>query len=89
MFTYMERNEMDLLMAAVETTRACPKGQSKIMIVDDDPDLRHGFKKATVPSLRSSQRTFRRATFSILDYLPLDFFSPPLDSQRAELTQAA
>jgi DNA-binding response OmpR family regulator len=31
---------MDLLMAAVETTAACPKRQSKIMIVDDDADLR-------------------------------------------------
>src|SRR6202050_767383 len=32
---------MDLLMAAVETTTARPKQQSKIMIVDDDADLRH------------------------------------------------
>jgi DNA-binding response OmpR family regulator len=32
---------MDLLMAAVQTTTARPKQQSKIMIVDDDADLRH------------------------------------------------
>ena len=32
---------MDLLMAAVETPTAPPKQQSKIMIVDDDADLRH------------------------------------------------
>jgi two-component system KDP operon response regulator KdpE len=32
---------MDLLMAAVQTTAARSKQQSKIMIVDDDADLRH------------------------------------------------
>jgi DNA-binding response OmpR family regulator len=32
---------MDILMAAAETTTARPKQQSKIMIVDDDADLRH------------------------------------------------
>ncbi len=32
---------MSLLAAAVETTTAWPKQQSKIMIVDDDADLRH------------------------------------------------
>ena len=31
---------MDLLMAAGETPTAPPKPQSKIMIVDDDADLR-------------------------------------------------
>jgi DNA-binding response OmpR family regulator len=34
-------SKMDLLMAAVETPTAPPKQQSKIMIVDDDADLRH------------------------------------------------
>jgi two-component system KDP operon response regulator KdpE len=33
---------MDLLMAGNETTTTRPKRQSKIMIVDDDPNLRHG-----------------------------------------------
>src|SRR5580704_2892373 len=34
-------SKMELLMAAVETTTARPKQRSKIMIVDDDADLRH------------------------------------------------
>ena len=33
---------MDLSMAERETTTTQPKRQSKIMIVDDDPNLRHG-----------------------------------------------
>jgi two-component system KDP operon response regulator KdpE len=33
-------SKMDLLMAEAETTTARPKQQSKIMIVDDDADLR-------------------------------------------------
>lgn len=33
---------MDLLMAERETTTTRPKRQSKIMIVDDDPNLRRG-----------------------------------------------
>jgi CheY-like chemotaxis protein len=44
LFTHKETNELNLLMAAVETTRARPKQQPKIMIVDDDADLRHALE---------------------------------------------